>query len=149
MRRIDCHDRIKHMKRSYDTALKSVDVLLGLVASRPEYLNRYGLDPNEMQNLSKGGLHDVYFATMFACFESSIRHFWRTSVRNSRPGTEQLLNLVAGRRGVPQDVLDTVHEIRDFRNYLIHGDNQIKKRFTIDEASSALNTFVARLPLQW
>jgi hypothetical protein len=57
--------------------------------------------------------------------------------------------LIAGRRGVPNDTRDTVQKIREFRNVLIHEENEEKERFTIDEASRHLNTYLARLPLEW
>ena len=94
-------------------------------------------------------LHDIYFIRMFACFESDLRHYWRTNVRDTKPLTEQLLSSIAARRGVPQDTLDSVQEIREFRNVLIHEEHEIRRRFTIDEASAHLNTYLARLPLNW
>jgi hypothetical protein len=84
-------------------------------------------------------LHDVYFARMFACFESDLRHFWRTTVRDTKPLTEQLLSAIAARRQIPQDRLDNVQWIREFRNHLIHGDQGFTRPFTIDEAGSHLN----------
>jgi hypothetical protein len=106
------------------------------------------LSLTELRSLAQE-LHDVYFVRMFACFESSLRHFWRTTIKNSKPLTRQLLSSIAGRLGVPQDTLDTVQEIRDFRNYLIHEEHEVKRRFTIVEASGHLNTYLARLPLEW
>jgi hypothetical protein len=37
-----------------------------------------------------------------------------------------------------QDTLDTVQEIREFHNYLIHEEAEIRRRFTLDEASGHL-----------
>jgi hypothetical protein len=146
--RIDCHDRIKQVKASYITALQTVNVLRRLVELQPDLRYDYELDLSEMRNLERE-LHDAYFVRMFARFESSIRHFWRTTVRDTKPPTEQLINSVADRRGIEEDVKDTLHEIRDFRNFLIHEDHDIKRRFTIEEASKTLNKYLARLPLQW
>jgi hypothetical protein len=146
--RIHCHDRIKQAKRSYEAALHTVNVLLELVTLQPKLIFEHELDLNEIRQL-KQELHEVYFVRMFASFESSVRDYWRTSVRDTKPLTERLLNSVAGRRGVPEDIVDTVHEIRDFRNCLIHGDHVGETQFTIDEASRILNTYLARLPLQW
>ena len=148
MRRLDCHDAIKQVKSSYRTAVQTVSVLIGLVEAQPEYLYANDLALSELRALP-GELHDIYFTRMFACFESSLRHYWRTEIRNSKPLTQQLLSSIAAKRGVPQDMLDTVQEIRDFRNYLIHEEHEIKRRFTIEEASGHLNTYLARLPLQW
>ena len=115
---------------------------------QPDLIWNYGLDLGEMRGLANE-LQDIYFVRMFACFECSIRHCWWTKVRESKPTTEQLLSSMAGKFGVPQDTLDTVHEIREFRNGLIPEDHLVNKRFTIEEASGPLNTYLARLPLEW
>jgi hypothetical protein len=119
-----------------------------LATQQPQYLHDHDLSLPEIKSLVVG-LHDVYFVRLFACFESALRHYWRTSVKATKPSTEQLLGSIAGRRGVPQDTLDAVHEIRKFRNYLIHEEHEVEARFTIEEASRHLNTYLARLPLEW
>jgi len=146
MHRIDCHDSIKRVMGNYDIAFRMVDVLRQRV--KPKDLFDSGLELNALRDLSRE-LHDVYFVRMFSCFESSIRHFWRETVKNTKPPTKQLVNSVADKRGIPDDIKVTVHEIRDFRNYLIHGGHEIVRRFTIKEASQTLNKYLARLPLDW
>jgi hypothetical protein len=148
MRRLDCHDRVKGVKRSFETALKTINALIDLAKSNPKYINQYDLDLVAMRSLHLQ-LHDVYFARMFSVFESSLRHFWRAKIRNSKPGTEQLLASLAAKLGVPQDDLDAVQEIREFRNSLLHEEHAVKRRFGIDEACGCLNKFLARLPIRW
>ena len=148
MHRLNCHNAIKQVRRSYQTALQTVNVLMGIVIERPEYLYDHNLSLTDLRALAEG-LQDIYFARMFACFESSLRHYWRAKIKNSKPLTHQLLSSIAGRFGVPQDILDAVQEIRDFRNYLIHEEHEIERRFTIEEASGHLNSYLARLPLEW
>jgi hypothetical protein len=147
MRRLDCHNAIKQVKSRFQTALQTVSVLIGMVIEQPEFLYIYNLDLAEMRALA-AELHDIYFTRMFACFESSLRHFWRTTIRDTKPRTEHLISSIAARLGVPQDTLDAVQEIRTFRNYLIHEEHEVQKRYTIDEASGPLNTYLARLPLE-
>jgi len=148
MKLLDCHNAIKQVKSNYQTALQTVNVLIGIVVELPQLLYNHNLDLTEMRSLALN-LHDVYFVRMFASFESSLRHYWRTKLRDTKPLTQQILSSLAGRFGVPQDTLDIVQEIREFRNYLIHEEHEIKKRFTIEEASKHLNTFLARLPIEW
>lgn len=148
MRRRDCHERINQVKGSFQTAFRTVNALIRIATDEPKYLYNHDLDLGAMRDLVRE-LGDLYFVRMFACFESSLRHYWRATVRNTKPLTEQLISSVAGRRGVPQDTVDAVHEIREYRNYLTHEETEINKRFTMEEASSHLNTFLARLPLQW
>src|SRR5437870_1800763 len=107
MRRFDCQDRIKQVKSRYETAFQTVNVLIELAIQQPEYLYQHDLTLAEMRAVAVE-LHDVYFARMFASFESSLRHYWRTSVKDTKPLTEQLLSSIAKRRGVPQDTLDTI-----------------------------------------
>src|ERR1700686_2776447 len=148
MRRIDCHNAIRQVRSSYETALRTVNVLIEIVKNQPEYLYQDELSLAELRALP-GELQAVYFVRMFASFESSLRSFWRTTVRDTKPATHQLITSIAGRLAVPQDTLDAVHEIRNFRNYLIHEEHQDKRRFGIEEASGHLNTYLARLPLEW
>jgi hypothetical protein len=138
MKRLDCHSRIKRAKANYDTAHQAVSVFITLVENDPGILYDNGLELNTLK-VMLATLHEVYFAHMFACFETSIRHFWTTTVRNTKPGTEQL----------PQDDLDTAHDIRDYRNSIIHDDHIPRRLFTIVEALGPLNVFLARLPLEW
>jgi hypothetical protein len=148
MRSIDCNSRIKQVKGRYQAALQTVRVLIGLVSEQPELLFSRNLDLGVIRSLEQE-LHDIYFVRMFASFESSLRHYWRTDVRNTKPFTMVLIASIAGRRGVPDDTRDAVQEIREFRNHLIHAEHEANKRFTIEDASRHLNTYLARLPLQW
>ena len=148
MLRTECFIRIKHVVDHYQTAVQTVKVLIRLAEDQPKYLRDSQLDLKEMRSLPQE-LHDLYFARMFACFESDLRHFWRTTVRDTRPLTEHLLSAIAARRTVPQTTLDHVQWIRDFRNHLIHGEQEFARSFTIEEAVGHLNAYLARLPLKW
>jgi hypothetical protein len=148
MRRLDCHDFIKQLTSNYRTALRTVTTLIRLAEERPEYLRNYNLDLIEMRAVA-AQLHDLYFSRIFAHFESCLRHYWRADVRDTKPMTEQLISSIAARRGVPQDTLDIVQEIRDFRNFLIHEEHEPRMRYTIDESIKHLNTYIFRLPIEW
>jgi hypothetical protein len=148
MRRLDCHDRMRRVKRDYSTVLQTVRALIRLVEQNHKYIKIYNLDINEMRAVG-GQLHDIYFTRMFASFESSLRHFWRRTVKDTQPGTKQLISLIAARRAVPEDTLNTVQEIRAFRNILMHEEDEVRCRFQIDEAIGPLNTYLASLPLEW
>ncbi len=148
MRRKRCFDRIDQVVSHYQTAVQAVRLLIRLAEDQPKYLRDNNLDLNELRALLEE-FHEVYFARMFACFEADLRHFWRTTVRDTKPLTEQLLSSIAGRRTVPQDVLAAVHEIREFRNYLLHEEHEARRPITIDEGSRRMNAFLAWLPLEW
>jgi hypothetical protein len=94
-------------------------------------------------------LHDVYFARMFACFESDLRDYWRAIGRKTKPPTEHLLSSIAARRDIGQDIVDGVQEVREFRNHLIHEQHEVRRPITIDDAIGRLNAYLAWLPLEW
>ena len=148
MRCSDCHDRIKLVHSNYETALRIVTAMIRLVEEKPQYLRIYHLDLLDMRALAKE-LHDAYFVRMFAAFESGLRHYWCASGRHSKPPTGQLLSSIAARRRIPREALDDVQEIRHFRNYLVHEEHDVVRRFTIAESSQLLNRYLARLPLEW
>ena len=150
MKRRDCHNRIKAVPRSYKTAVEALQLLDHIVVEQPQYLRQKNLDQKKIKAVVQE-LHNIYFLWMFACFESILRHYWQNKIRDKKPPTKVLLNRLADKRRVPDDILDEVQKIRDFRNHLIHEDHNIHHvtSFTIDEASQPLNNFLARLPLQW
>jgi len=148
MRRLDCHARIKQVKDECHTVLKTLKAFIEIAAVQPKVLYENDLSLREIRSLEQG-VHDVYFVRMFACFESTLRDCWRKKVRDTKPTTEQLLSAMAGRFGIPQDTLDFLHEIREYRNHLIHQEAKTPKPFTVDEASPYLNEYLARLPLKW
>jgi hypothetical protein len=148
VRRSDCHDRIKDVMRSYQGALQTANVLLGIVEQRPQYLHDHHLDLAELRALAQE-LHNPYFIWMFACFESDLRHYWQAKIKNTKPSTERLISSIAARRQVPQVTQDAVHKIREYRNSLVHEQHDITRAFTMHEASRHLNTYIARLPPAW
>lgn len=147
MRLVECLDRMKQAKRNFEIAQSTAELSIRLCREQPHLLDQ-GFTLQEMQSCA-AVFHDLYFVQMFASFESILRHFWRAKVRNTRPVTTQLVSSIAVRRKVPQGTVDSVHEIRRFRNFLMHEEHDVQRRFTIDEAGAPLNTFLARLPPTW
>ncbi len=149
MRRLDGHDQLKQVSRSYSTASRAIQLLNELCRENPNHLRRGNIDLIQLLEVSTQ-LHEVYFVRLFANFESILRDYWKEGLkRKSRPVTEQLVKSVAARRQIPQDILDLIQQIRNFRNSLVHDEHQAHRPFTIEEASRQLNTFLARLPDQW
>lgn len=86
MRRLDCHDRLKNVRRGYEAATRTVNVVIRFVKENPAVGREIDLTVSDLRTVASE-LHDVYFARMFASFESSIRHYW-ASIRKTKPLTE-------------------------------------------------------------
>ncbi|WP_148594499.1 hypothetical protein [Aquisphaera giovannonii] len=54
-------------------------------------------------------------------------------------------------RAISTDVRDDVHEVREYRNFLVHerDDQATPAAVTIEEARKRLNTLLHCLPDQW
>ena len=94
-------------------------------------------------------LEATYFIRLFAEFESALRSYWTGAVRPTRPITENLVNRIASRRRVGDDVVLGVHSARKYRNSLVHERDELVPRVPIGEARRSLILFLARLPESW
>lgn len=148
MRRTDCFDRVQAAVAHYRTVLKTVNVLIRLAEVQPGLLQRNRLQLSALRALP-AELQDVYFARIFACFESDLRDYWRAVGRRTKPQTEHLLSAIATLRDMPQTTVARVQEVREYRNYLIHEQHQTRRPITIGEATNRINAYLAWLPLEW
>jgi hypothetical protein len=127
----------------------AVRTLIELGALHLDHLREKNLDLTELRDIEIQ-LHDIDFARFFACFDNTLRNYWKFGLKKKTvPSTESLISSISARRQIPQDLVDIVQEIRDFRNSVVHDEHEVKRRIGIDEASRQLNTFLSRLPLQW
>ncbi len=90
----------------------------------------------------------TYLLRLFAAFESGLRSYW-ASVRTTRPPVRDLVDSIAGDRNVPDDLRDKVHEVREYRNGLVHESDENGAPVALAEARRRLCTFFARLPDDW
>lgn len=148
MRLLDCYARLSTVKRSHSTARAAVGAYLSLAGSNPDHLRDFDITIRDVQQFA-AELDEMYFLRLFSSFESCIRDYWRSGVRPTKPLTEVLIASIASRRGVPQDVLDEVQQIRDFRNSITHDDHEPARPYSLEEASRYLNQFLSRMPRTW
>ncbi len=139
-------ERIKAVEREYLAARKAVDDFITA-------MNRGTATPplrtkvRDVHAMSEN-LEGTYLIRLFAAFESGVRSYW-TTIRNTKPAIRYLIDAIASDRGVPDDLKVEVHEVREYRNLLVHeGDNE-SVPVAIDPARSRLCTYFARLPDNW
>jgi hypothetical protein len=110
--------RIKAVEREYGAIRLGTDRLLVAVNDDPEVLEAQVRRPDI--GTAAANLEGTYIIRVFAEFETALRHFLR-AFRLRRPGsTEALVNRVRDRGHVPQAFTDAVHQVREYRNVLIH-----------------------------
>jgi hypothetical protein len=104
-------------------------------------------------------VESTYLIRMWAEFESALRSYRRsvTGHRQDRMQTRNLIDWTAGVKRSPQsrsisaDVRDGVHEVREYRNSLVHerDDQASPPAVAIGEARKRLNTLLHSLPFEW
>ncbi len=92
----------------------------------------------------------TYLVRMFADFEAGLRDFWRNGLgRRTVPKMEPLMNRIAAYRSVPEPVLSEAHDVREFRNAIVHEGDRHANPIGIEEARRRLCRFLGRLPRDW
>jgi hypothetical protein len=57
---------------------------------------------------------------LFSEFEAAVRDYWVSQVRNTRPNMSTLMDRVADRLDITVLVRTAAHDIRNFRNDIVH-----------------------------
>ena len=93
----------------------------------------------------------TYLVRLFAVFEAGLRQFWVDELgRETQPPMRDLLDGIASARGIEHPFLDPAHRVREFRNALVHEqDEEPEETFTIGEARRHLTRFFSYLPPDW
>lgn len=139
-------EQIRAVEREYLVARRAVDefsVALerGQTSLPPDTKVR---DTNAMAK----NLEATYFIRLFAAFESAVREFYGTLKSTAPPATD-LIDAIAARRDVPDDLRDAVHSVREFRNALVHEQEGEPEAFTVSEARRHLTRCFSYLPPDW
>ncbi len=104
----------------------------------------------KLQDIVKasGRLDGTYIIRLFAEFETGLRLYWST-IRETEPPTQHLLDGIAARRGISPDRLAGAHTVREYRNSLVHERDEAMAPISIAEARGHLCRFFAFLPPTW
>jgi hypothetical protein len=101
-------------------------------------------------------VESTYMIRMWAEFETALRSYRRHLTRNpdDRMSTSSLIDWTSGvrqGRAISEDVRDDIHEVREYRNYLVHERDDLDPldRVEIDVARKRLNTLLGCLPDKW
>jgi hypothetical protein len=112
----------------------------------------------QVLNLSRGEittmidrLDHTYIVRVFAVFEWALRELWgRAFRRQTEPPVRDLIDALAAARGfMPTQFLDRAHEVREFRNSVVHVNATSDTVFTFPEAHAHLKAYLSHMPREW
>ncbi len=150
--RFEWIDRLKFVEREHRVVATAIArlrlaILEGLVRT-PD-----GTTPRDLVAAGEN-LETTYLVRLWAEFETALLSYYRdlTGDAEARIRATDLVNtLAAVRRGraVADEVRAAVHEVREYRNSLVHERTDPAPPVALVEARSRLNTFLGKLPEQW
>jgi hypothetical protein len=91
-------------------------------------------------------IEETYQIRLFAVFEAVLRDYWRAyRKRTSHPRMEVLIDRVAAYQDVSPQRTKLVHEVREWRNHLVHQSRR-PNRIGFNQACTHCCKFMAFLP---
>ena len=144
--RFEWSERIKKVEREFLAAQQAGTVFLDQVQRDPTIL----LGDVRMRDVRAmvEFLEGTYLIRLFAAFEAGLRTYWET-IRGTPARMRDLIDSIAAQRGVPDDLRDSVHVVREYRNSLVHEAGETTEEVALGIARSRLLTFFSRLPERW
>lgn len=147
MRRKDVIELINQSHREYRVAAVAVARLFDAATNDPIVLRAAFLEHNDIRRC-KSTLEATYLTRIFSIFEANLRDVWELSFkRDTHPKMSDLIQGCASRQSVPDDILKHAHEVREYRNSIVHGGEALY--VSIDDAKIRLCTFFGRMPPEW
>jgi hypothetical protein len=121
-----------------------------VAASDPTILHGYEIRPRHLQRCLVN-LDSTYVVRLFAVFEAVLREYWQLSRRKgklSNVAVSRLIEQVATRLDVPNSIVRTIHEIRAYRNCIVH-EHLSAPPMDLRGCQSAISYFLSFLPPQF
>jgi hypothetical protein len=151
MNRNEAYRRLGDVREEYRAAIFSLSETLRACNSNPATHHA-----GHRQHVSLGNLQScfrnlqiTYVVRLFAEFEAILRDYWLNArKRTTRPPMMDLINSLAAYRTMPADDVQYAHEVREYRNDVIHSHLQ-DPRFDFSVCSSRLAKFLSWFPQTW
>ena len=141
--------QIAAVEQEFCAAQSASELFQDETRSNPSYGESRGWNPQAGAAFVEN-LETTYLIRIYAEFEAGLRDYWRTHHRRkSYPKMEQLVRHAIPDQAFSQDIIDAADRVREYRNILVHGDeddppDQIL-RLTVPDAKKFLCTYFSRL----
>jgi hypothetical protein len=142
-------NRMRSVLREYRTAVVAARDLQARLRANPSALSDEQLQVADFHNF-RDNLEPTYLIRLFAEFEAGLREAWvRALGQATSPRMQDLIDSVAARRLVPAPWRAAAHEVRAYRNALVHEGGADVAPIGLAEACGHLCRFFSYLPPDW
>jgi hypothetical protein len=141
--------RIKDAEKEFHVAKMAADLLRVHLLAHPSALADRQLRPRDAERFAKN-LEPTYLVRVYAEFEACLRESWRRAFgRRTFPKMEILIERVGDLRRIPPIWIANAHQVRNYRNDIVHDVKTGTAMLPLDRARSHLCSFISRLSLDW
>jgi hypothetical protein len=142
-------ERIRAIEREYLVASVAANALDERFRADPSALDAEELKFVDYRNF-RDNLEATYLIRLFAEFEAGLREAWELAFRRTTiPSVRDLIDSVHAQRVLPDPWRDCVHQIRIYRNSLVHEGGEDADTIGLREACGDLCRFFSGLPHRW
>jgi hypothetical protein len=142
-------ERLRAVEREYQVAAAATEILLEALHRDPTLLVVRRLDQRDLRTF-QARLQATYFIRLFAEFETGLRDYW-TNGRGKNPSARifDLIEAIASYRPVVNNIRLKAHDVRKYRNRLVHEEDAEADEVSIETARRYLSRFFGYLPPDW
>ena len=141
--------RIKSIEQEYRVAMIARGVQIAELTKNPSKLTDVGLEQVHFEKF-RGNLDATYLVRIFAESETGLRDYWtHLSKRQSFARTYDMIQALSSRRKIDFREIKNVHDVRIYRNKLVHEEDIEARVIEIGEARKSLCVFFGKLPEDW
>ena len=142
-------ERIRAIEREYKVAKIAAEDLDRHLRDEPAALAGYMLRYQDFLKYQEN-LESTYLIRMFSEFESGLREAWTLALgQATQPRMQELIEAFAARRNIADIWKIGVHDVREYRNGLVHEGAREARIIGLGEARGRLCRFFSLLPLDW
>jgi hypothetical protein len=148
MRRDRIMEGLHGIVAEHEAARRAITFLLERAADDPSLLRPEDPTFADLRACLRN-LERTYIVRLFALFEETLRGVWNDAFgRATTPGAMDLLNGCAATRAIsPATLLSDAHEVREYRNFVIHGTPA--PVVALADSKRRLCRFLAWMPESW
>lgn len=137
-------ERVKAVEREYSAMRRAADDLLRRVRIDSSELGR-DLRQRDLVRAADR-LEATYVIRLFAEFETALREYWPVMRTTNPPNrVSDLIDGLASTCRIGTDAVRRSHEVRQYRNALVHERDDTGDALPIGDARSRLCIFLSRL----
>jgi hypothetical protein len=138
--------RLKRIQDEYDAARAALPLLLAALLRADPSPALAGITRGQVQR-TIDGLENTYIVRLFSEFEGCLREYWTDELgRKTEPLISVLMDSIAARRSVDDTTRLEAHQVREYRNLLVHASSPPAPQLTFQEALKRLCKFLSYLP---